>query len=203
MLLVVVAPRRESTMRIAVTGTHGVGKTTLIEDFIAFHHDYQSVPEPYWLLAQQGLPFTNGATTADLEDQLGESCKLMLAHTSDRHVIFDRCALDFLAYLDVVSAGEGYEWLPSGRQLASVGKALAMLDLVVFVPLANPDEIPIQIELPQLRRRVDRRLKTMLREDDLGLLQDGPRILEVTGPPAQRVKMITSILGAIPDKNVR
>ena len=125
--------------------------------------------EPYWLLDQQGLPFANGATTADVEDQLAESCKLILAHASDRDVIFDRCALDFLAYLEVVSASEGFEWLPSGRQLTSVSKALAMLDLVVFVPLAHPDEIPVQIELPRLRSRVDRRLKAMLREDDLGL----------------------------------
>lgn len=183
-------------MRIAVTGTHGSGKTTLIDDFIAVQRAHESVPEPYWLLDQQGVPFANGATVDDLEEQFVASCRLILNHGGDRDVIFDRCPLDFLAYLEVVSASEGFEWLPSSRQLMDVSKALATLDMVVFVPLTSPDDIPIRIELPRLRSRVDRRLKTMLREDDLGLLHDGPRILEVTGPRAQRVEMITSVLGA-------
>ncbi len=70
-----------------------------------------------------------------------------------------------------------------------------MLDAVVFVPLSSPDEIPVEIELPRLRSRVDRRLKTMLREDDLGLLHNGPRILEVVGSRAQRVVMAGALFG--------
>jgi hypothetical protein len=110
-------------------------------------------------------------------------------------LIFDRCPLDFLAYLEVVSASEGFEWLPSGRELALVSKALAKLDVVIFVPLSSPDEILVQIERPRLRSRVDRRLKTMLRDDDLGLLHDGPRIVEVVGSRAQRVAIAGSLLG--------
>lgn len=182
-------------MHIAVTGTHGSGKTTFIDDFTAVHRDFESVPEPYWLLEQQGVPFANGATTGDLEKQLAESCKLILGHAGGRDVIFDRCPLDFLAYLEVVSADEGFEWLPSGRELANVSKALAMLDAVIFVPLSSPDEIPVEIELPRLRSRVDRRLKTMLREDDLGLLHNGPRILEVVGSRAQRTAMAGALFG--------
>lgn len=94
------------------------------------------------------MPFANGATISDLEYQPMESCKLVLAHTGERDVIFDRCPLDFLAYLDVISASEGFEWLPSGRQLANVSKTLASLDMVVFVPLISPDDIPVQIERP-------------------------------------------------------
>lgn len=96
-------------MRIAVTGAHGTGKATLIDDFVAVHRDYESVPEPYWLLDQRETPFANGATTSGLEYQLVESCKLILAHTGARDVVFDRCPLDFLAYLDIVSASEGFE----------------------------------------------------------------------------------------------
>ena len=181
-------------MRIAVTGTHGVGKSTLIADFAAAHPDYESVAEPYWLLAQQGLPFADGATIADLEQQLVESCRLISAHANVNNVIFDRCPLDFLAYLEVVSAAEGFEWLPGGRELAQIGRALATLDLVMFTPLTSPDEIAVAIEKPKLRRRVDRRLKTMLGEDDLGLLADGPRVVEVVGTPAQRLALASALV---------
>ncbi|HEV7275418.1 MAG TPA: AAA family ATPase [Devosiaceae bacterium] len=182
-------------MRIAVTGTHGCGKTTLIADFTAAHPGFEAVPEPYWLLARDGVPFADGATTADLEHQLQLSCTLLLEQVPGPGVVFDRCPLDFLAYLDVVSAAEGFEWLPGGRLLHRIGTALATLDLVIFVPLLAPDEIAVPIEHSPLRRRVDRRLKTMLRQDDLGLLAAGPRIFEVSGPPAARVAKLAAALG--------
>lgn len=182
-------------MRIAVTGAHGVGKTTFIDDFTTAHGNYESVAEPYWLLDQQGVPFSNGAAIPDLEKQLTESCRLIESQASSRDVIFDRCPLDFIAYLEVVSASENFEWLPSGRALAGISKALAVLDVLIFIPLVKPDDISIRIEMPRLRSQVDRRLKTMLQEDDLGLLQDGPAIIEVTGSQTQRLGMASRALG--------
>lgn len=176
-------------MRIAVVGTHGVGKSTLVEDFCAAHPGYEHVPEPYWLLAQQGVVFANGPTVADLEEQLKQSCSLILA-TTDANVVYHRCPLDLIACLEVVSAAEGFEWSPDGKLLGRIEKALASLDLVVFVPLLQPDEIDAAIEYPKLRARVDRRLKAILREDDVGLLAGGPRVLEVTGTRNERVASI-------------
>ena len=184
-------------MRIAVVGTHGVGTTTLIEDFCAAHPGYEHVPEPYWLLAQQGVVFANGPTVADLEEQLKQSCALILA-ASEANVVFDRCPLDLIAYLEVVAAADGFEWSPDGKLLGRIEKALATLDLVVFVPLRQPDEIGVAIEYPKLRARVDRRLKTILREDDLGLLADGPSVIEVTGAREERVAAIGRAIASAP-----
>ncbi|MBL8593684.1 MAG: AAA family ATPase [Devosia sp.] len=180
-------------MRIAVVGTHGSGKTTLVEDFVAATSGYESVPEPYWLLAQQGVVFADGPDVAGLEEQLKQSCALLLA-TSETDVVFDRCPLDLIAYLEVVSAAEGFEWSPDGKLLKRIEDALATLDLVAFVPLRRPDEITATIEYPKLRARVDARLKTMLRDDDLGLLAGGPRVVEITGTREQRVRRLTEAL---------
>lgn len=180
-------------MRIAVTGTHGSGKTTLIEDFVAANPHYEHMPEPYWLLVQQGVVFANGPDAADLEEQLRQSCALILAAT-EPDVIFDRCPLDFIAYLEVVSAAEGFEWAPDGKLLKRIENALASLDVVAFVPLTQPDEIKVTIEYPKLRTRVDSRLKTMLREDDLGLLAEGPRVVEVNGSRRARVAELNELL---------
>jgi hypothetical protein len=180
-------------MRIAVTGTHGSGKSTLVEDFVSATAGYEAVPEPYWLLVQQGVVFADGPSVADLEEQLKQSCALLLA-TSEANVVFDRCPLDLIGYLEVLSAAEGFEWSPDGKLLKRIEDALASLDLVAFVPLKSPDEIEVAIEYPKLRKRVDARLKTMLREDDLGLLADGPRVLEITGTREQRVRRLTEAL---------
>ena len=53
-------------MRIAVTGTYGSGKSTLIEDFVAAYSQYARVQEPCWEVAQRGVSFADGATTAGL-----------------------------------------------------------------------------------------------------------------------------------------
>jgi GTPase SAR1 family protein len=182
-------------MRIAVVGTHGSGKTTLVEDFVAAMPGYEAVPEPYWLLAQQGVVFADGPDVAGLEEQLKQSCALILA-ASEADLVFDRCPLDLIAYLEVVSAAEGFEWSPDGKLLKRIEDSLATLDLVAFVPLQRPDEITVAIEYPKLRTRVDARLKTMLREDDLGLLADGPPVIEITGTRQQRVARLSQLLAA-------
>lgn len=177
-------------MRIAVTGTHGTGKTTLVEDFVSAHRIYEAVAEPYWQLAQRGVPLSDEPNIADLEEQLALSCNLILDEITAANVVYDRCPLDFLAYLEVISDAEGYEWLPQGRLLSRIGKALARLDLVVFVPLLHDDEIAEPIDCPKLRRDVDRTLKKILRDDDLGLFQDGPPILEVSGSRTHRLAKV-------------
>jgi hypothetical protein len=180
-------------MRIAVSGTHGSGKSTLIEDFCAAHPDYQHVQEPYWELAQRGVTFADGATSGDLEEQLAQSCAL-IAQTAGADVIFDRCPFDFIAYLEVVSRQEAFDWEPGGKLLPRIEKALAMLDLVVFLPLSSPDEIAVAIELPKLRARVDQRLKRLLRDDEAELLGEGPRLLEITGTRAERLQRLSAAL---------
>lgn len=183
-------------MRIAITGTHGSGKTTLIEDFIERHRDYEREEEPYWALAQQGVVFADGASLPDLEQQLQASAQLILAHAADRDVIFDRCPLDLIAYLEVVGEGQGVEWTPSGRLLGQIERAIAALELVVFLPLSQPDEVKTRIEFPRLRARVDARLKSIIRDDSLGLLEGGPRVIELHGTPRQRLDALSEAIAS-------
>jgi len=184
-------------MRIAVTGTHGSGKTTLIEDFIEAHPDYAHEQEPYWALVQQGVTFADGPSVADLEEQLEQSVAMLLHRAGDPRVIFDRSPLDFLAYLDVVGEAEGLEWAPASKLLERIEKAIAGLDLLVFLPLSQPDEIGVPIEYPRLRRSVDRRLKSMLRDDTLEVLGGGrPRLLEIAGTRQRRLAALEQAIVA-------
>lgn len=182
-------------MRLAVSGTHGVGKTTLIDDVLAVRADYEHLQEPYWEMAQRGVVFADGPNVADLAEQLGQSAAMILAAAA-RDVIFDRCPLDFIAYLDVLSATEGHDWTPQGALLGRIGRAIASLELIVFVPLRTPDEIATAIEYSDLRRAVDARLKRIVRTDELGLLADGPRIVEITGPRSERARQLARLLDA-------
>ena len=132
-------------MRIAITGTHGSGKTTLIADFVAANPGYESIAEPYWLLVQQGTVFADGPTIADLEEQLAQSCTLILAATQD-DVVFDRCPLDFIAYLEVVGLTEGLDWAPDGSDTAAVKSYVAEVEALAAeyqeLRSLQPDQVP-------------------------------------------------------------
>ncbi|HEY0853445.1 MAG TPA: AAA family ATPase [Devosia sp.] len=181
-------------MRIAVTGTHGSGKTTLVEDFLERHPGYEHEQEPYLALAQTGIAFADGASLPDLEEQLTQSVALVLSHADEPDVIFDRCPLDYVGYLEVVAEREGTEWEPSGKLLGRIEKALASLDLIVFVPLLQPDEIAVAIEQPRLRKAVDQRLKRIIGDDVFDLRGTQTRVVEITGSRAQRVERLMATL---------
>jgi hypothetical protein len=178
-------------MKIAITGTHGSGKTTLIEDFLERFPGDLHEPEPYWAVTQQGIAFADGPTVPDLEQQLEQSVMMVLAHANDPEVIFDRSPVDFLGYPDVISDSEGLSWAPSEKLLDRIEAAIRSLDLLVFLPLSRPDEITDRIEYPRLRRRVDGRLKEILRDDALELFSDQrPRLLELSGTRARRLTQL-------------
>jgi hypothetical protein len=117
---------------------------------------------------------------------------MIAARADDLDVIFDRCPVDFIAYLEVLGEAEGGEWMPTGKMLTGIERALAAIDLLVFLPLSKPDQIATRIELPRLRSKVDTRLKTILRDDSLGLLRSsGARLLELRGSREDRLRNLS------------
>ena len=65
---------------------------------------------------------------------------------------------------------------------------------------AHPDherehEIQTRIEFPRLRQQVDTRLKSIIRDDALELLGQSPKVLELRGSRAERVRMLSRAVG--------
>jgi AAA domain len=173
-------------VRVAITGTHGSGKSTLVEDFLAAHPDYLHEPEPYEALSEAGEVFSDPPTIADLLCQLDHSVERLGAHADDGNVILERCPVDFLAYLEVFGRGANPEEFEAGSVMEMVEEAIGLLDLIVFLPLPPGDAM--RAERPALQRAVDRELGSILRGDALSLpATGGPRVIEVMGTPAQRL----------------
>src|SRR6185369_16723424 len=88
-------------MKIAVTGTHGVGKTTLIEEFLRLHPEFGHEPEPYDVLSEDyGEEFAAEPCAEDFLRQLEFNLERLKQRATEVNVIFERCPLDFLAYLN-------------------------------------------------------------------------------------------------------
>ena len=175
-------------MRIAICGAHAVGKTTLAEALMAGLTGYRLIPEPFEGLIDDGHIFHDPPVAEDFEAQLERS--LVLGELQEDDVIFDRAPADFLAYLAVVQGDGRDEAL--ARYWDEVVGAMQRLDLVVYVPIEPEDRMDVPpSEYPRLRRRVDRELRRLLVDDDLGI---SARVLEVQGPLRQRAERVLEAL---------
>jgi predicted ATPase len=171
-------------MRIAVSGAHRTGKTTLIEELSRALPDYVVVDEPYHLLAEEGHEFAAMPSLDDFELQLERS--LQCVEDSEEDQLFDRCPADMLAYLIVHRDSIGFD---AGVWLRRLESAMRRLDLIVFVPIEHPDRVSFvsDSEDRELRRRVDEELRDIVVEDRWSL---GLEAIEVTGTLRERARQV-------------
>ena len=170
-------------MRIAVSGTHRTGKTTLINELTRELPTYEAVDEPYYLLEEAGHEFAEMPTLEDFELQLEHSINSIV--DSEHNRIFDRCPADILAYLITHDDSDGFDverWLPRVRS------AMERLDLIVFVPVerACPVIVP-GVHERELRRRVDEELRDIVLGDRWDF---GVDAVEVTGTSQERARQV-------------
>jgi hypothetical protein len=176
-------------MRIAISGAHFSGKSTLIATLLKQFPNFTSVEEPYVLLEEQGYEFSHPPSVEDFEQQFEFSVRSIME--SQNNTFFDRCPLDCLAYALVLGEVDAESWIEK------MDNAIHLLDLIVFLPIEDRDRIPIPAsEDLKLRKKVDENLQDMLLNDSLGILKD-VKILEVMGSIEKRAGMVKAKLDCI------
>ena len=171
-------------MRIAVSGAHGTGKSTLIADLARNLPGYAVAEESYYALMAEGHAFAAQPSREELELLLERSCVSLVANDAP-NLLLDRCPADYLGYL-VAAPGPLSDVLDRWFERASA--AMRTLDLVVFVPVEDPDRIhPSAIEHRRFRRRADDALREIVVEDTWGFIPD---VIEVSGPTEERVNQV-------------
>lgn len=171
-------------MRIAISGSHRTGKSTLVSELSALLPTYVTVDEPYHLMEEDGYDFSYPPSLEDFEGQLERSIEVL--GQADDDVLFDRCPIDFLGYIALHEEGDSFDfdaWLPRVRD------AVKTLDLVVFVSIEACDRIafPPSDDDGETRAAVDDKLRELLFDDPLEL---GVEVLEVEGDPERRARTV-------------
>jgi hypothetical protein len=112
-------------MRIAISGAHSMGKSTLVRDFHRQHPEFAIEDEPYRDLAARG-------ERIHFAERASQRCNtLMTQHAIDRindardtrpdtDVICDRSCLDFIPYSEYARAMGGQEGVPESERRATV-----------------------------------------------------------------------------------
>lgn len=163
-------------MRIAISGTHCVGKSTLIDEFLRAHPEFVHEPEPYTVLVEDhGEEFSAEPCVEDFRRQLEFNLERLAKHSREENVIYERCSIDFIAYIDVLDPNN------TPPLLEPLSKHL---DLIIYLPIEHDDDG----EYPKLRKAVDRRLSAILLDDDFTIVNIP--VVEARGSTAHRLSSV-------------
>jgi predicted ATPase len=173
-------------MRIAFSGTHRTGKSTLLEEVARRLPGHTTVEEPYHLLEEEGHEAAAAPTIEDFEAQLERSLTALADEGDD--VLFDRCPADILAYLLTHDDVDAFDPDASGERIR---EAMATLDLVVFVPIEGRVPVPDHEDRAQ-RQAVHETLEALLLDDRLA---GDVEVLVVGGDLAERVGAVMATVG--------
>ena len=188
-------------MRIGVSGTTKIGKTTYINDFLDIWSRYKLPEKTYNKVIEEDVQGKNlhiGETTQDIQDKiLNFMVKQHKKYRSSDMVIFDRCPLDNLVYT-LWSNDKGIvDDKFVEKTIEKCRKSLARLDLILFLPITKAapvqfegteDEYVFMLEIDHLFKGI---YQQWMNNSDSTLFdpRDKPAIIEIFGSQRERIEL--------------
>lgn len=187
-------------MKIACVGTACQGKSTFIKDFLKNWPNYITPETSYRdVIKEQKLPHSKEGTEESQRIILNALLDQSEKYSKNDNVIFDRCALDNLAYSS---------WLHLNGKISErfldetriiVREALKTFDILFLFPITKFS--PVEFEDDELRdndlqyrEEIDNIFKVFMQSYLQGdgrvfPVGDCPAFIELFGNPEERIKM--------------
>lgn len=190
-------------MRIAVSGSHSLGKSTVVNDWVTRHPQFIREEEPYRALGLFGpyeILFREASTKLHNGIQMYYNISRLYRYcecTDD--VIFDRAPVDYIAYSQY-TANQGVTDINDAfveSMIPTVRESLSRLDILAFVP--KSDSWPVEMEVDGIRPvdhayrdQVDAIFKQIYREGRFQVLPEkgGPLLIELWGSREERLQQL-------------
>ncbi len=191
-------------MRIAISGSHSLGKSTFVNDFLKAHPNYSFEDEPYRALRHEhDIKFAEDQTRHHIMLQLNYCIRQIKRYNVGANVICDRCPADYIPYasytVDYGHTDIDKAFIESLYPL--VRDSLKNLDLIVFIPIS--DAYPIELEddghrptHDLYREWVDHAFKKLYRENLTTIMPqtNSPRLIEIVGDRQTRLKQLNTCI---------
>ncbi|WP_419420811.1 AAA family ATPase [Legionella sp. D16C41] len=192
-------------MRIAVSGSHSLGKSTFVADFVKQHPEYQLEEEPYRALrANYDIKFGKDSTRFCNGIQFYYNLsRLKQYQDASCNVIFDRSPIDYIAYSLYT---ETYKQTDLDIKfieslIAPTKEALQFIDLLIFISINENHLVAIEDDGirpidKSYRAEVDAFFKDIYFKDRYQILslEQAPQFIELWGTREERVKRISQML---------
>jgi len=188
-------------MRIAISGSHSLGKSTIVNEWVAKNPHFVREEEPYRALGLYG-PYE--ILFRDASTKLHNGIHRYGKSTDD--VIFDRAPVDYIAYSQY-TANQGSTDIDAAfveSMVPAVRVSMDHLDILAFVP--KSDAWPVEMETdgirpvdPAYRDEVDAIFKQIYREGRFQVLpeKNGPLLVELWGPREQRLDQLQAAIDEV------
>lgn len=190
-------------MRIALIGSASVGKSTLIEEFLKEWPMYKKPSKTYRdIIKDQNIKLNKEGNKESQKAILNALVDEVQAASvsDDKHIIFDRCTVDNIAYSLWHHAkdtpGFTTEFIIDCKTIAAL--ALKHIDVIFYLPIRK--EIPVTPrdgrETDEIfREEIDNILDALVEsyEKDTGAFfprEDCPAVIRLEGPPDMRIPQI-------------
>jgi hypothetical protein len=203
-------------MRIAVSGSHSLGKSTLVDDWVARYPEFTREEEPYRALGLYGpyqILFRDESTRLHNGIQLYYSLSRVHRYAAQSDdVIFDRAPVDYLAYSQY-TADAGSTDIDDAfvmSMVPAVIESLDRLDIIAFVP--KSDVWPVEMEADGIRPTdyayrdaVDAVFTQIYREGRYGVFsgERHPLVVELVGSRQDRLDQLAQAAAEVSDRDRR
>lgn len=196
-------------MRIAISGTANLGKSTLIKDFLLEWPTYKTESSSYRdLIKSKNYPCNKNVTKEGQWAILNHMIDELQKHDKDSNIIYDRCPLDCLVYTlwayEKQSSDIDDDFI--AKMIPLVKKSYHYLDIIFFTPICKYNQI--NIEEKDLRdtdknyiEEIDNIFKGLLHQYQSNIQSnvffdptDTPAIIEVFGSREERIQYIRQYL---------
>ncbi len=191
-------------MRIAISGSHSLGKSTFVNDFLEKNPDYIYEQEPYRaLMHDHEILFGDDQTQYHIDLQLNYCIDAIKRYQPGSKVIFDRAPIDYIPY-SLYTALHAHTNINQDYVMSlydRIRPTLHHLDLIVFVPIREDYTIELENDGHRpiadfYRNEVDKNFKTLYRDalDTIMPKKNAPRVVEISGTREHRVNALQRII---------
>ena len=203
-------------MRIAISGSHSLGKSTVVNDWVAKHPGFTREEEPYRALSLHGpfeILFRHESTKLHNGIQLYYNISRVHRYCAPSDdVIFDRAPVDYIAYSQY-TANQGSSDIDDAfveSMISAVRESLDRLDILAFVPKSQ--EWPVEMQADgirpidhEYRDEVDAIFKQIYREGRFGVMphKNPPHFVELFGARQQRLDQLQKAIDEVQSGNRR
>ena len=198
-------------MRIAISGTANLGKSTLVQDFLQEWNMYGREVKTYRdVLNEKQLPHSKKTTKESQKAILDYMVDTLKEFKKGDKVIFDRCPLDNLVYSMWAMSQEDSDIDEDfiDECIPIVKEALTNLDIIFFIPITKFNKIDIEDDGfretdKQYIKEIDNFFKVLQRhyhehpqDNPFFPRDDSPALIEVFGSREERINMIKLYIDA-------
>ena len=188
-------------MKIAISGTQCIGKTTLINDMLQQWPNYELDTNCYRKkIKDEGLIINKDGDEKNqiiIRDALIDQ---VAARKRTEKVLFDRCIFDNLAYSMWLCAKSKVSPLFLQQQIQIIRESFSLYDVIFFIPMS--EAYPVELTEREnrdidsvFRLEIDNIMKALIQtyHDNTGRYfpkENCPAIIEIFGSPVERIAML-------------